>query len=96
MLLDLEQVEPSHFPKQDTAWGSLFGRLDDLALEVGARLAERAARGQFFTPTETARFMAGLFSQRCTFWMRARGSARFLPRWLKQLVVGKNSRMRYM
>jgi adenine-specific DNA-methyltransferase len=64
MLLDLEQVEPSHFPKQDTAWGSLFGRLDDLALEVGARLAERAARGQFFTPTETARFMAGLFSQR--------------------------------
>jgi len=64
MLLNLDQAQSNHFPKQDTAWGSLFARLDELALAVGAQLTERAARGQFFTPIETARFMAGFFSQR--------------------------------
>jgi len=64
MVLNLDQAQSNHFPKQDTAWGSLFARLDELALAVGAQLTERAARGQFFTPIETARFMAGFFSQR--------------------------------
>lgn len=64
MLSNVETADEISVPKQQSAWGSLFHRLDTLALELSGKLTERAARGQFFTPSDTARFMASLFSQR--------------------------------
>lgn len=64
MRLNIQTADQLIIPKQESAWGSLFHGLDALAQELGKQLTERAARGQFFTPTNTARFMASLFSQR--------------------------------
>ena len=64
MLPNVETADQESIPKHESAWGSLFQRLDTLAHELGGELTERAARGQFFTPSDSARFMASLFSQR--------------------------------